>query len=117
MNVLLPDRFNQKVVDMINYEHNEYEIIHRNMPFMFKTVVESGKKKKVEIAPAAAAAGTSQQLKEEDSQAKQPEYNPYIKKETKEERELQEEPQIKKSQKLLKSYKEKVYIASLLQEA
>ena len=36
MNVLLPEKFNNKVVDMIDFEHNEYEILHRNMPFMFK---------------------------------------------------------------------------------
>jgi len=36
MNVLLPDRFNRKVVDMIKFEWNEYEILHRNMPFMFR---------------------------------------------------------------------------------
>jgi hypothetical protein len=36
MNVILPERENKKVVDMINFVHNEYEILHRNMPFMFK---------------------------------------------------------------------------------
>ena len=36
MNVLLPEKFNNKVVEMIDFEHNEYEILHRNMPFMFK---------------------------------------------------------------------------------
>ena len=36
MNVLLPEKFNSKVVDMIDFEHNEYEVLHRNMPFMFK---------------------------------------------------------------------------------
>ena len=36
MNVLLPERFNRKVVDMIKFEWNEYEILHRNMPFMFR---------------------------------------------------------------------------------
>lgn len=38
MNVLLPEVTNQKVVDMVNFEHNEYEVMHRNMPFMFKKV-------------------------------------------------------------------------------
>ena len=36
MNVLLPDRTSKKVVDMIHFLHNEYGIIHRNMPFMFQ---------------------------------------------------------------------------------
>jgi hypothetical protein len=36
MNVVLPEKFNNKVVDMIDFEHNEYEILHRNMPFMFR---------------------------------------------------------------------------------
>ena len=36
MNVLLPDKTNKKVVDMIKFLHNEYSIINRNMPFMFK---------------------------------------------------------------------------------
>jgi hypothetical protein len=36
MNVILPEKFNNKVVDMIEFEHNEYDILHRNMPFMFK---------------------------------------------------------------------------------
>jgi hypothetical protein len=36
MNVLLPDRTNKQVVDMIHFLHNEYGILHRNMPFMFK---------------------------------------------------------------------------------
>ena len=36
MNVVLPEKFNNKVVDMIDFEHNEYEILHRNMPMMYK---------------------------------------------------------------------------------
>ena len=36
MNVLLPNRTNKQVVDMIHFMHNEYGILHRNMPFMFK---------------------------------------------------------------------------------
>jgi peroxiredoxin family protein len=52
MNVLLPEKFNKKVVDMIDFDYNEYEILHRNMPFMFKKlnkdeikVLEKKKKK------------------------------------------------------------------------
>lgn len=36
MNVLLPERFNRQVVDMYKFERNQYEILHRNMPFMFR---------------------------------------------------------------------------------
>ena len=36
MNVILPERFNKKVINMVNFVHNEYEIMHRNMPFMFE---------------------------------------------------------------------------------
>ena len=36
MNVLLPDKTNRKVVDMIKFLRNEFSIINRNMPFMFK---------------------------------------------------------------------------------
>jgi hypothetical protein len=36
MNVLLPEKTNKKVVGMIKFLHNEYSIINRNMPFMFK---------------------------------------------------------------------------------
>ena len=36
MNVILPNRANKKVVDMINFVHNEHEIINKNMPFMIK---------------------------------------------------------------------------------
>lgn len=36
MNVVLPEKFNNKVVEMIDFEHNEYDIIHRNMPMMYK---------------------------------------------------------------------------------
>jgi hypothetical protein len=36
MNVVLPEKFNNKVVEMIDFEHNEYDILHRNMPMMYK---------------------------------------------------------------------------------
>lgn len=36
MNVILPDKFNKKVKDMIRFIYNEHSIINRNMPFMFK---------------------------------------------------------------------------------
>ena len=56
MNVLLPEKFNNKVVDMIDFEHNEYDILHRNMPFMFKKMdkeeiraLEKKKKKDAKI--------------------------------------------------------------------
>ena len=36
MNVILPEKANKKVIDMVHFMRNEYEILHRNMPFMFK---------------------------------------------------------------------------------
>lgn len=41
MNVLLPERFNRQVVDMYKFERNQYEILHRNMPFMFRKDTKS----------------------------------------------------------------------------
>jgi len=40
MNVLLPDKTNRKVVDMIKFLRNEFSIINRNMPFMFKQMTQ-----------------------------------------------------------------------------
>jgi hypothetical protein len=36
MNVILPEKFNRKVRDMIRFIYNEHSIINRNMPFMFQ---------------------------------------------------------------------------------
>ncbi len=36
MNVLLPERQNRKVVEMVSFWRNQHEILNRNMPFMFK---------------------------------------------------------------------------------
>ena len=44
MNVLLPERHNKKVVDMINFVHNEHDIINRNMPFMFQKLDKQQKR-------------------------------------------------------------------------
>ncbi len=34
MNVILPERMSKKVIQMYKFERNQYEIMHRNMPFM-----------------------------------------------------------------------------------
>ena len=36
MNVVLEDKTHKRMLDMVNFNNNEFEIINRNMPFIFK---------------------------------------------------------------------------------
>ena len=74
MNVILPEKFNNKVVDMIEFEHNEYDILHRNMPFMFKKLdkdeiraLEKKKKKENKIKVSHSNKKTMEQPLNEDT--------------------------------------------------
>lgn len=47
MNVILPEKFNKKVKDMIRFIYNEHSIINRNMPFMFQKLDQEAIAKRV----------------------------------------------------------------------
>lgn len=47
MNVILPEKFNKKVKEMIGFIYNEHSIINRNMPFMFQKLDKEAIERKV----------------------------------------------------------------------